>query len=93
MIVKLHGIPSSIVSDRDPRFTSRFWESLQKDLGTQTRLNSAYHPSADGQTERIIQSLENLLRACILELGGAWDGFLPLTEFMYLEVYDSYMLV
>ena len=54
-IVRLHGIPSSIVSDRDPRFTSRFWESLQKALGTKLRLSSAYHPQTDGQTERTIQ--------------------------------------
>ncbi|XP_050908927.1 uncharacterized protein LOC127122669 [Lathyrus oleraceus] len=68
-IVKLHGIPSSIVSDRDPRFTSRFWESLQTALGTKLRLSSAYHPQTDGQTERTIQSLEDLLRACVLEQG------------------------
>jgi len=58
-IVRLHGIPSSIVSDRDPRFTSKFWESLQAALGTKLRLSSAYHPQTDGQTERTIQSLED----------------------------------
>ncbi|MCI08737.1 retrotransposon protein, partial [Trifolium medium] len=68
-IVRLHGIPSSIVSDRDPRFTSRFWESLQEALGTKLRLSSAYHPQTDGQSERTIQSLEDLLRACVLEQG------------------------
>jgi len=66
-IVKLHGVPSSIVSDRDPRFTSRFWESLKRALGTKLRLSSAYHPQTDGQTERTIQSLEDLLKACALE--------------------------
>ncbi|CAJ2637692.1 unnamed protein product [Trifolium pratense] len=66
-IVKLHGIPTSIISDRDPRFTSRFWESLQEALGTKLRLSSAYHPQTDGQSERTIQSLEDLLRACVLE--------------------------
>jgi len=59
-IVKLHGIPSSIVSDRDPRFTSRFWKSLQEALGSQLRLSSAYHPQTDGQSERTIQ----LWRTC-----------------------------
>jgi len=59
-IVRLHGIPSSIVSDRDPRCTSKFWESLQAALGTKLRLSSAYHPQTDGQTERTIQSLEDL---------------------------------
>jgi len=68
-IVKLHGIPSSIVSDRDPRFTSKFLESLQAALGTKLRLSSAYHPQTDGQTERTIQSLEDLLRAYVLEQG------------------------
>nr|KYP37777.1 Transposon Ty3-I Gag-Pol polyprotein [Cajanus cajan] len=58
-IVRLHGVPTSIVSDRDPRFTSRFWESLHKALGTKLRLSSAYHPQTDGQTERTIQSLED----------------------------------
>lgn len=74
-IVSLHGIPSSIISDRDPRFTSRFWESLQGALGTNLRMSSAYHPQTDGQTKRTIQSLDNLWRACVLEKGGAWDNF------------------
>jgi len=66
-IIKLHGVPSSIISDKDPRFTSRFWDSLQKALGTKVRLNSTYHPQTDGQSERTIQSLEDLLRAYVLE--------------------------
>nr|KYP53511.1 Transposon Ty3-G Gag-Pol polyprotein [Cajanus cajan] len=88
-IVRLHGVPTSIVSDRDPRFTSRFWESLHKALGTKLKLSSAYHPQTDGQTERTIQSLEDLLRACILEHGGSWDSFLPLIEFTYNNSYHS----
>jgi len=59
-IVRLHGVSASIVSDRDPRFTSRFWQSLQNALGTQLRMSSAYHPQTDGQSERTIQSLEDL---------------------------------
>jgi len=59
-VVRLHGIPSSIVSDQDPRFTSTFWESLLAALGTKLRLSSAYHPQTDGQTKRTIQSLEDL---------------------------------
>jgi len=82
-IVRLHGVPSSIVFDRDPRFTSRFWESLHKALGTKLRLSSAYHPQTDDQTKRIIQSLEDLLRAYVLEQRGSWDSFLPLIEFTY----------
>jgi len=69
-IVRLHGIPSSIVPDWDPRFTYKFWESLQAALGTKLRLSSAYHPQTDGQMGRTIQSLEDLLRACVLEQGS-----------------------
>ncbi|CAJ2638266.1 unnamed protein product [Trifolium pratense] len=89
MIVRLHGIPTSIISDRDPRFTSRFWESLQEALGTKLRLSSAYHPQTDGQSERTIQSLEDLLRACVLEQNVNWDSCLPLVEFTYNNSYHS----
>ncbi|CAJ2668539.1 unnamed protein product [Trifolium pratense] len=88
-IVRLHGIPTSIISDRDPRFTSRFWESLQEALGTKLRLSSAYHPQTDGQSERTIQSLEDLLRACVLEQNVNWDSCLPLVEFTYNNSYHS----
>ena len=88
-IVRLHGIPSSIVSDRDPRFTSKFWESLQAALGTKLRLTFAYHPQTDGQTERTIQSLEDLLRACVLEQGVNWVECLPLIEFTYNNSFHS----
>src|ERR1044072_2313955 len=88
-IVSLHGIPSSIVSDRDLRFTSKFWTGLQEALGTKLRLSSAYHPQTDGQTERTIQSLEDLLRACVLEKGGAWDSYLPLIECTYNNSFHS----
>ena len=88
-IVKLLGVPSSIVSDRDPRFTSRFWKSLQEALGSKLRLSSVYHPQTDGQSERTIQSLEDLLRVCVLEQGGTWDSHLPLIEFTYNNSYHS----
>ena len=67
-IVRLHGTPVSIVSDRDPRFTSRFWPSLQRALGTRLHFSTAFHPQTDGQSERTIQTLEDMLRACVLEL-------------------------
>ena len=66
-IVRLHGIPSSIVSDRDLRFTMMFWEGLYNAFGTKLRLSSAYHPQTDSQTEGTILSLEDLLRACVLK--------------------------
>nr|CAN74305.1 hypothetical protein VITISV_035483 [Vitis vinifera] len=82
-IVRMHGVPVSIVSDRDPRFTSRFWHSLQKSLGTKLSFSTAFHPQTDGQSERVIQVLEDLLKACILDLQGNWDDHLPLVEFAY----------
>jgi len=88
-VVRLHGVPASIVSDRDPRFTSRFWQSLQKALGNQLRMSSAYHPQTDGQSERTIQSLEDLLRTCVLYHLGTWSDMLPLVEFTYNNSYHS----
>ena len=82
-IVRLHGVPSSIVSDRNPRFTSRFWQTLQEAMGSRLRMSSAYHPQTDSQSERVIQSLEDLLRTCILDHLGSWDEVLPLVEFTY----------
>ena len=89
VIVKLHGVPLCIVSDRYMRFTSDFWKSLQEALGSKLRLSSAYHPQADGQTERTIQSLEELPRACVLEQGGSWDTYLLLIKFTYNNDYHS----
>src|SRR5262249_31684739 len=88
-IVRLHGVPCSIVSDRDPRFTSRFWSSFQRAMDTELCLSSAYHPQTDGQSERTIQLLEDMLRACVLDFGGSWDRHLPLIEFAYNNSYQS----
>ena len=66
-VVRLHGVPASIVSNRDSKFTSRFWQSFQEAMGTETLMSSAYHPQIDGQSERMIQILEDLLRACCLD--------------------------
>jgi transposase InsO family protein len=65
----LHGIPKTIVSDRGALFVARFWEQLQESLGTQVMRSSAYHPQTDGQTERVNQILEDMLRACALHYG------------------------
>ena len=88
-IVMRHGVPVSIISDRDSRFTSRFWQSLQKAMGTRIDLSTSYHPQTDGQTERMIQTLEDMLRACVLEFGGSWDDHLPLVEFSYNNSYHA----
>ncbi|KAJ9567114.1 hypothetical protein OSB04_003080 [Centaurea solstitialis] len=88
-IVMRHGVPISTISDRDSRFTSRFWQSLQAALGTSIDLSTDYHPQTDGQTERTIQTLEDMLRACVLEFGGSWDDHLPLVEFSYNNSYHT----
>ncbi|KAI3494636.1 hypothetical protein L1887_40553 [Cichorium endivia] len=88
-IVKLHGVPISIISDRDSRFTSRFWQSLQKAMGTRLDMSTAYHPQTDGQSERTIQTLEDMLRACVIDFGKAWDVHLPLIEFSYNNSYHT----
>ena len=82
-IVRLHGIPISIISDRDPRFTSRFWEKLQEALGTQLNFNTSFHPQTDGQLERVIQILEDILKSCVIDYEGSWDRHIPLVEFVY----------
>ena len=69
-IVRLHGVPVFIVLDRDDRFTSRFWESVQRALGTILKLSTAFHPQIDGQSERTIHILEDMLRACVMDFKG-----------------------
>ncbi|KAL0404877.1 UNVERIFIED_CONTAM: Transposon Ty3-G Gag-Pol polyprotein [Sesamum radiatum] len=79
----------SIRQDRDPRFTSRFWGSLQKALGTKLHFSTAFHPQTDGQSERTIQTLEDMMRACTMEFKGNWDDHLPLMEFAYNNSFHS----
>ncbi|KAA3478003.1 DNA/RNA polymerase superfamily protein [Gossypium australe] len=71
-IVRLHGLPVSIISNRDPRFTSRFWKKLQEALGTKLNFSMAFHPQTD-----------DMLRCCVLEFEGNWEKYLPLVEFAY----------
>ncbi|KAD3640486.1 hypothetical protein E3N88_29709 [Mikania micrantha] len=87
--VSRHGVPLSIISDRDSCFTSRFWQTLQKALGTRLDLSTSYHPQTDGQSEMTIQTLEDMLRACVLDFGGSWDSHLPLVEFSYNNSHHS----
>ena len=88
-IVRLHGVPVSIISDRDPRFTSRFWKKLQEALGTRLNFSTAFHPQTDGQSERLIQVLEDMMRSCVIEFEGSWDRYLSLMEFSYNNSYQS----
>nr|GEX22889.1 retrotransposon protein, putative, Ty3-gypsy subclass [Tanacetum cinerariifolium] len=88
-IVYRHGVLVSVISDRDSLFTSRFWVSLQKALGTKLDLNTAYHPKTDGQSKRTIQMLEDMLQACVIDFGSSWDKHLPLVEFSYNNSYHA----
>ena len=88
-IVLLHGVPVSIVSDRDPRFTVHFWKSFQKAMGTRLTMSTTFHPEKDGQSERTIQVLEDMLRACVLDHKGGWEEHFPLVEFVYNNSYQT----
>jgi transposase InsO family protein len=88
-IVHLHGIPKTIISDRGAQFVSRFWEQLQDALGTKLIRSTAYHPQTDGQTERVNQVLEDMLRACVLQYDKNWDKSLSLAEFLYNNSYQA----
>ena len=88
-IVRLHGVPLNIISYRGTQFTSKFWRTLHAELGTRLDLSTAFHPQIDGQSERTIQVLEDMLRACVIEFGGHWNNFLPLAEFSYNNCYHS----
>ncbi|GJZ19722.1 reverse transcriptase domain-containing protein [Tanacetum coccineum] len=79
-IVARHGVSVLIISNQDGRFTSHFWQTVQKALGTRLDLSTAYLPQTDGQSECTIQTLEDMLRACVIDFGGSWDVHLPLVE-------------
>ncbi|GJY29670.1 putative reverse transcriptase domain-containing protein [Tanacetum coccineum] len=87
-----NGVPVSIISDRDGRFTSHLWQALQEALGTRLDMSTAYHPQTDGQSERTIQTLEDMLRACVMDFGGSWDTHLPLIEFSYNNIGESQLI-
>ncbi|GJP60469.1 hypothetical protein CLOP_g17685 [Closterium sp. NIES-67] len=82
-IISQHGIPTTLISDRDPKFTSKFWKELMSLLGTKRAMSSAYHPQTDGQTERLNQIVEQLLRAACKDDISKWDLHLPVLEFAY----------
>nr|GFB99702.1 putative reverse transcriptase domain-containing protein [Tanacetum cinerariifolium] len=88
-VVTRHGIPVSIISDRDPRFASNFWRSLQNALGTRLDMSIAYHPETNGQSERTIQTLEHMLHACAIDFGKGWVNHFSLVEFSYNNSYHA----
>nr|GFB50572.1 reverse transcriptase domain-containing protein [Tanacetum cinerariifolium] len=88
-VVTMHEIPVSIISDRDRRFASNFWRSLQNALGTRLDMSTAYHPETDGQSERTIQTLKDMLRACAIDFGKGWVNHLPLVELSYDNSYHA----
>ncbi|GJR44157.1 putative reverse transcriptase domain-containing protein [Tanacetum coccineum] len=88
-VVSRHGVTVLIISDRDSKFTSYFSKSLNEALGTQLDMSTAYHPQTDGQSERTIQTLEDMLRACVIDFRNSWDKYLPLVEFSYNNSYHT----
>jgi hypothetical protein len=88
-VIRLHGIPKKITSDRDSKFTSRFWISLQPVLGTQLNLSTSYHPETDGKTKRVNQVMEDMLRMYVMDNQTQWEKYLPLVEFAYNNSYHS----
>ncbi|GJT67827.1 putative reverse transcriptase domain-containing protein, partial [Tanacetum coccineum] len=88
-VVSRHGVPVSIIFDQDSKFTSHFWKSLNKALGTKLDMSMAYHPQIDGQSERTIQTLEDMLREYVMNFGKGWDRHLPLIKFSYNNSYHT----
>ena len=88
-IASLHGVPFSIISDRGAQFTSRFWRSFQRGLGTQVMLSTTFHPEMDGQVESTIQTLKDMFKACIINFKVNWDEHSPLVEFSYNNSFHS----
>eukprot|EP00253_Pinus_taeda_P017231 PITA_17231 len=88
-VFRLHGLPKTIVSDRDVKFTSAFWKTLFAELGTQLNFSTAYHPQTDGQTERVNQMVEDMLRAYVMQQPTKWEDYLHLVEFAYNNGYHT----
>ncbi|GJZ00085.1 putative reverse transcriptase domain-containing protein [Tanacetum coccineum] len=86
-VVTRHGILVSIICDRDLRFTSNFWRAYQKAMGTRLDMSMAYHPQTNRKSERTIQTLEDMLRACVIDFGNGWERHLPMIEFSYNNSY------
>ena len=87
--MRLHGFQLSIILDGGPQFTSHFWKSFQKGLGTHVNLSTTFHQQKDGKAERTIHTLDDMLRACVINFKGSLDDHLPLIEFAYNNSYHS----
>ena len=88
-IFRLHGIPKTVISDRDVKFTSAFWKTFFTGLGTQINFNTSYHPQTDGQIERVNQVLEDMLRMYVMQQPTKWEEYLHLVEFAYNNGYKE----
>lgn len=88
-LVRLHGNPLSIITNRGTQFTEQLWKTFHKGLGTQVYLSSTFYLQIDGQAKRTIQTLKDMLRACALGFKGSWDKHLPLIEFAYNNNYHA----
>jgi hypothetical protein len=89
LIVRLHGVSKSVLSDRGTQFVARFWPQVHESLGTKLIHSSSYHPQTDGQTKRVNQIIEDMLRACVIHFDKSWDKCLALTEFSYYNSYQA----
>lgn len=89
-IVRMHGVTLSIIPDRSTQFTSLFWKAFQSGL-TKVKLSIVFHPQTYGLAERTIQTLEDMLRACVIDLKSNWNEQLPLIDFAYNNNYHSNM--
>ena len=88
-IARLHGVPKTIVSDRDPKFTSNFWKGIFKRFKTNLNFSTTYHPESDGKTERVNQVIEDMLRMYVMDKPSKWEDYLHLVEFAYNNGYQA----
>jgi hypothetical protein len=88
-IFRLHGMPKEIISDRDTKFTSNFWKSLMASLETKLLFSTTYHPQTNGQTERVNQILEDMLRMHVMHQPRKWEDYLLLVELTYNNDYQT----
>ena len=88
-MVRIYAVPVTIISDRGAQFTAQFWKSFLKGLGSKVNLSTAFNPQTYGKEEYIILTLEDMLRACVIDFKGIWDDYLLLIQFSYNNRYYS----